>query len=65
MERNGEMTYILINQITLMSTLQYILIGWLAFDALVYAYLFYDMHAKELDIRGRASRLFEAITEEE
>lgn len=48
-----------------MSTLQYILIGWLAFDALVYAYLLYDMHAKELDIRGRASRLFEAITEEE
>ena len=48
-----------------MSTLQYILIGWLAFDALVYAYLYYDMHAKELDIRGRARRLFEAITEEE
>ena len=48
-----------------MSTLQYILIGWRAFDALVYADRCYDMHAKELDMRGRASRLVEAITEEE
>lgn len=48
-----------------MNTLHYILLGWLAFDALVYAYLFYDIHAEHLDIRGRVNRIFEAITEEE
>ena len=48
-----------------MNTLQYILCGWLAFDALVYIYLFYDTHAKSINIRGRMNRIFEAITEEE
>ena len=48
-----------------MNTFQYILLGWLTFDALVYLYLFYDIHAERIDLRGRLSRLLEAITEEE
>ena len=48
-----------------MNTGLYTLFGWLAFDAVVYAYMFYDMHAEQLDIKGRFHRIAEAITEEE
>ena len=48
-----------------MSTLYYILLGWLAFDALVYAYMFYDIHAKEINISQRWHNIIDAITEEE
>ncbi len=48
-----------------MNTYLYILLGWLAFDVVVYAYMFYDMHSEQIDIKGRFHRIAEAITEEE
>lgn len=48
-----------------MSTISYILLGWLAFCIVVYAYMFYDMYSDRIDIRGRIHRIADAITEEE
>ncbi len=48
-----------------MSSYLYILYGWLLFVAIVYAYMFYDIHAEEIDIRDKWHRLIEAFTEEE
>ncbi len=47
-----------------MNTHHFILYGWLLFVAIVYAYMFYDIHAKEIDIRNKWHRLIEAFTEE-
>lgn len=43
----------------------YILLGWMVFVGLVYAYLFYDIHAERLNIRQHWKHLIDAFTEEE
>ena len=48
-----------------MNTHLYILLGWLVFVAVVYAYAFYDFHAERIDLGGRWRRLVDAFTEEE
>ena len=48
-----------------MSTYLYILLGWLAFVTLVYAYAFYDIHAEHINIGERWKRVIDAFTEEE
>lgn len=45
--------------------LTYILLTWLIFVALVYAYMFYDIHAKQIALRDKWLRLRDAFTEEE
>lgn len=41
-----------------------IAIAWLAFDLLVYLYLWYDLHAVTLDLAGKWQKLLESLTEE-
>lgn len=48
-----------------MTHIIYFLLGWLVFIALVYAYMYYDVHATELQLHDKWIRLRDAITEEE
>ncbi|MBP5513846.1 MAG: hypothetical protein J6Y04_03620 [Bacteroidaceae bacterium] len=48
-----------------MSTASYIILGWLAFDVIVYLYLIYDIHAPRINFRQRMRQLRDAFTEEE
>lgn len=48
-----------------MSTASYIILGWLAFDAIVYLYLVYDIYAPHINFRQRMRQLRDAFTEEE
>lgn len=48
-----------------MSIWMIIALAWLAFDLLVYLYLWYDIHAASLDISGKWQRLKDSLTEEE
>lgn len=48
-----------------MSIAIYTLLGWLLFVTLVYSYLFYDIHAEEIQLREKLHNLYEAFTEEE
>lgn len=43
----------------------YILLGWMVFIGLIYAYLFYDIHIRRINIRQRWKNLVEVFTEEE
>lgn len=48
-----------------MNTTYYILLGWLLFVTLVYGYMFYDIHAAQINLREKWHHIYEAITEEE
>lgn len=48
-----------------MSIASYIILGWLAFDAIVYLYLVYDIYAPRINFRKRIRQLRDAFTEEE
>lgn len=48
-----------------MGTHSYFLLGWLVFLVLVYAHIFYDIHASRIDFRKRWHQLRDAFTEEE
>jgi hypothetical protein len=48
-----------------MNTKLIILISWLAFLVVVYAFMFYDIYAAQINIRERWQRIYFAFTEEE
>lgn len=48
----------------MMNPLLYLIL-WLVFVTMVYCYLFYDIHATEINLREKWQRLYYAFTEEE
>ena len=48
-----------------MNITTYIILGWLVFLAFVYGYMFYDIHAEQINIREKWNKLVNAFTEEE